>query len=161
MIPPTWMQRDQICTSTQSRLYANSPRELRTPNVFDYLTTETANMELQQILRTVLAEHEDPGASGSTLETLQADVEARLSDISTVSRPKVVTIVDSRETDSFKVPAYTESSEQLSIVSFRCMLQDTGYPPEVYLPANENATSQDGAIDMSQLRERWVGWAVE
>lgn len=39
------------------------------------------------------------------------------------------------------------------------MLQDTGYPTEVYLPATEGQT--EGAIDMSQLRERWVGWAVE
>lgn len=36
-------------------------------------------MELQKILRTVLAEHEHSEGSGSSLETLQGDVEARLS----------------------------------------------------------------------------------
>jgi L-alanine-DL-glutamate epimerase-like enolase superfamily enzyme len=115
-------------------------------------------MDLPQILRTVLAEHEDSGTSGTTLETLQADVEARLSDISSVSCSVNVNWLLGPETED-QIPAYSESSKQLSIVSFRCMLQDTGYPPEVYLPATENA--QDGAIDMSQLKERWVGWAVE
>lgn len=30
---------------------------------------------------------------------------------------------------------------------------------EVYMPAGEDAAG--GAVDMSKLRERWVGWAVE
>lgn len=60
---------------------------------------------------------------------------------------------------SFQVAQYSEESEQLSLVSFKCMLQDTGYPMEVYMPAS--AGGAEGAVDMSRLRERWVGWAVE
>jgi hypothetical protein len=58
-----------------------------------------------------------------------------------------------------KVPAYDHDSKPLSLVSFRCMLQDTGYPMEVYLPGQQPQHGQK--VDWSQLRERWVGWGVE
>lgn len=42
------------------------------------------------------------------------------------------------------------------------MLQDTGYPLEVYLPPAEGAAaSPDAPMDWSRLKERWVGWGVE
>jgi hypothetical protein len=40
------------------------------------------------------------------------------------------------------------------------MLQDTGYPMEVYLPVDGNDTKSDD-FDPSRLQERWVGWATE
>jgi hypothetical protein len=39
------------------------------------------------------------------------------------------------------------------------MLQDTGYPMEVYLPGEQPQEGQE--VDWSKLRERWVGWGVE
>lgn len=39
------------------------------------------------------------------------------------------------------------------------MLQDTGYPTEVYLPPG--SSSSPAGPDYNDLRERWVGWAVE
>lgn len=44
-------------------------------------------MNQQDILRTVLAEHDGEQATGSTLEALTADVEARLAGTAEVSRP--------------------------------------------------------------------------
>jgi hypothetical protein len=50
------------------------------------------------------------------------------------------------------------------------MLQDTGYPLEVYMPPSEsiqeaNSRTEDdlygNAVDWSRLKERWVGWGVE
>lgn len=42
------------------------------------------------------------------------------------------------------------------------MLQDTGYPLEVYLPPGDNEEeNEDGATDWTRLKERWVGWGVE
>ncbi|BEJ15155.1 hypothetical protein CspHIS471_0409220 [Cutaneotrichosporon sp. HIS471] len=53
------------------------------------------------------------------------------------------------------IPAFSNNSRPLTLVRFRALLQDTGYPAEVYLPPDADAN------DWSQLRERWVGWAVE
>ncbi|KLT39560.1 hypothetical protein CC85DRAFT_185820 [Cutaneotrichosporon oleaginosum] len=53
------------------------------------------------------------------------------------------------------IPPFSKESRPLSVVRFRALLQDTGYPAEVYLPPGADAS------DWSQLRERWVGWAVE
>ncbi|WWC72147.1 uncharacterized protein I206_106107 [Kwoniella pini CBS 10737] len=50
-----------------------------------------------------------------------------------------------------------KSTEPLELVSFRCLLQDTGYPMEVYLPGEH----PEGEVDWSKLKERWVGWGVE
>lgn len=112
-------------------------------------------MDTTEILRTALAEHDD-GQASSTLQTLQTDVEARLKGDSPVSKTaRSISTADPVK----QIAAYSEASEQLSMVSFRCMLQDTGYPMEVYMPASEGGA--DGAVDMSKLRERWVGWAVE
>ncbi len=45
------------------------------------------------------------------------------------------------------------------------MLQDTGYPLEVYMPAFANEGDADNTredeIDWSKLQERWVGWGVQ
>jgi hypothetical protein len=45
------------------------------------------------------------------------------------------------------------------------MLQDTGYPLEVYMPPSESSDDLDivasDNVDWSKLKERWVGWAVE
>lgn len=41
---------------------------------------------------------------------------------------------------------------------FRCLLQDTGYPAEVYLPEDPEDKAK---VDWSKLKERWVGWATE
>ena len=58
-----------------------------------------------------------------------------------------------------QIPKYTDGSQGLSLVSFTCMLQDTGYPMEVYLPPDLACTKEEN--DYSHLKERWVGWAVE
>lgn len=55
-----------------------------------------------------------------------------------------------------EVPAFDHDSELLSLVTFECWFQDTGYPPEVYMPSGNH--DQD---NMTQLRERWIGWATE
>ncbi|TXT04340.1 hypothetical protein VHUM_04107 [Vanrija humicola] len=57
-----------------------------------------------------------------------------------------------------QIPSFSPTSRPLSVVRFRCLLQDTGYPAEVYLPDEAPAGEQ---VDWSKLRERWVGWAVE
>jgi hypothetical protein len=50
------------------------------------------------------------------------------------------------------------------------MLQDTGYPLEVYMPPLENNESMElqagddlygNSVDWSRLKERWVGWGVQ
>jgi hypothetical protein len=108
-------------------------------------------MDTQSILKTAIAEHEDSQKNGVSLESLSADVEAQLKDLKSVRSSFCWAYV--------QIPAYHESSEPLSIVSFRCMLQDTGYPMEVYMPTSEGSTS--GEMDLSKLKERWIGWAVE
>jgi hypothetical protein len=108
-------------------------------------------MDTQSILKTAIAEHEDSQSNGIALESLTVEAEARLKDLESV-RP-------SRGWADVQIPAYHESSEPLSLVSFRCMLQDTGYPMEVYMPTSEGSTS--GEMDLSKLKERWIGWAVE
>ena len=39
------------------------------------------------------------------------------------------------------------------------MLQDTGYPMEVYMDGDIPASGSN--MDVGNLKERWVGWAVE
>lgn len=58
-----------------------------------------------------------------------------------------------------QVPAYSHDSTPLSLVRFRCMLQDTGYPMEVYMDGDIPASGS--SMDVGNLKERWVGWAVE
>ncbi|OWZ65211.1 hypothetical protein AYX15_03273 [Cryptococcus neoformans] len=60
--------------------------------------------------------------------------------------------------DPSSIRPYSKSSTPLSIVSFKCLLQDTGYPMEVYLPGNVQTSDN---VDWSKLKERWVGWGVE
>ncbi|WWD19758.1 hypothetical protein CI109_104222 [Kwoniella shandongensis] len=52
----------------------------------------------------------------------------------------------------------SSASAPLSLVSFHCLLQDTGYPLEVYLPGGIEASE---IVDWAKLKERWVGWGVE
>ena len=59
-----------------------------------------------------------------------------------------------------QIPSFSRSSTPLTLVRFKCMLQDTGYPMEVYMqdpPAADEAKD----VDWSKLKERWVGWATE
>ncbi|ODN99205.1 hypothetical protein I350_07364 [Cryptococcus amylolentus CBS 6273] len=60
--------------------------------------------------------------------------------------------------DASAIGPYSKSSAPLSVVSFKCLLQDTGYPMEVYLPGDMEMSSD---VDWSKLKERWVGWGVE
>ncbi|CED83757.1 Conserved membrane protein [Phaffia rhodozyma] len=69
--------------------------------------------------------------------------------------------------DIHSIPSFrpTESAPN-SIVSFRCMLQDTTSQPEVFMPVLETdepesgSTGQGEDIDYSRLKERAVVWAV-
>ncbi|KAL7424602.1 hypothetical protein Q5752_000286 [Cryptotrichosporon argae] len=70
----------------------------------------------------------------------------------------LVASVEAQLADPSAVPAYSAASAPLTLVRFRCLLQDTGYPAEVYLPAGEDET---GETDWAKLKERWVGWGVE
>jgi hypothetical protein len=65
---------------------------------------------------------------------------------------------------SSQFPDYDPVTTQpLSICRFRCLLQDTGYPLEVYLPPGDglDVEQEDNDIDWSRLKERWVGWGIE
>ena len=64
----------------------------------------------------------------------------------------------SRLTSHSQVPLYGHTSSQLSLVRFQCLLQDTGYPMEVYLPPGAEG---EGEAEWGNLQERWVGWATE
>ena len=55
---------------------------------------------------------------------------------------------------------FSRSSKPLSTIRFRAMLQDTGYAMELYLPSDVGSSSVT-PMDMGNLRERWVGWAIE
>jgi hypothetical protein len=57
-----------------------------------------------------------------------------------------------------QIPTFSRTSRPLDLVRFRCLLQDTGYPAEVYLPEEQE---DNGKVDWSKLKERWVGWGVE
>lgn len=73
-----------------------------------------------------------------------------------------------------QIPFYNPASTRpLTVCRFRCMLQDTGYALEVYMPpaattstgtTEQNGLPQDslrGQVDWGKLKERWVGWGVE
>ncbi|RSH91377.1 hypothetical protein EHS25_009676 [Saitozyma podzolica] len=98
-------------------------------------------LDTASIIRTALREH---------------DVEAELPDDVDAFIKQTQEILKQPST----IPAYSRSSPALSLVSFRCMLQDTGYPMEVYVSGQEQTEPED-ELDWSQLQERWVGWAVE
>ncbi|WVQ77462.1 hypothetical protein IAR50_007148 [Cryptococcus sp. DSM 104548] len=95
---------------------------------------------IKDILLTALKEHEhqESDAHISIEEHIQR-IETQLQDASSIS-------------------PYSRSSAPLSVVSFKCLLQDTGYPMEVYLPGNMEMSSD---VDWSKLKERWVGWGVQ
>lgn len=73
-------RRNQFYASTPSR-----QRRERVPTKLDMYST-SATMELQEILKTVLAEHEGPQDAGSTLKVVQAEVEETLRDGGSVRR---------------------------------------------------------------------------
>lgn len=73
---------------------------------------------------------------------------------------------------SLQIPYYRPGiTAPLTVCRFRCMLQDTGYPLEVYMPPAESDGLEGGdsgannpygnSVDWSRLKERWVGWGVE
>ena len=72
-------------------------------------------------------------------------------------------LTSSRSQLVIQIPRYSYRSTDLSLVTFRCLLQDTGYPLEVYLPGDDqpHPTGPSSKTDWSKLRERWIGWGVE
>ncbi|ORX39374.1 hypothetical protein BD324DRAFT_649450 [Kockovaella imperatae] len=82
-------------------------------------------MDLRSILRTALREHD--GDETEYISRIETELEGDIS-------------------------PFSPGSSSLSLVRFDCMLQDVGYPMEVY---------SEGSDDWSDLKERWVGWAVE
>ncbi|KAL7413860.1 hypothetical protein BDY24DRAFT_370138 [Mrakia frigida] len=101
------------------------------------------------ILRTALRESSSSSSSDDLILSL----------LSTFS-------LSTSSTTSSSIPSLTSSSKANSLVSFRCMLQDTTYPTEIFLPLlegeeEEEAVEEEGAeIDYSKLRERGVVFAV-
>ncbi|WVQ84570.1 hypothetical protein IAT38_006724 [Cryptococcus sp. DSM 104549] len=93
---------------------------------------------IRDILQTALKEH-DHAESEVNIEEEIKKIEERLN-------------------ASSSIPPLSKSSAPLSVVRFRCLLQDTGYPMEVYLPGDVEVTEN---IDWNKLKERWVGWGVE
>ncbi|KAK8853330.1 hypothetical protein IAR55_004034 [Kwoniella newhampshirensis] len=89
------------------------------------------------IVKIALKEHEDSARSDTA--TFLRDIKAQLE-------------------DPASIPCYSKTSPPLSLVSFNCLLQDTGYPLEVYLPGDMEATD---IVDWAKLKERWIGWGVE
>ncbi|KAL1405122.1 hypothetical protein Q8F55_008745 [Vanrija albida] len=106
-------------------------------------------LSVEQITRIALRENDGQGKllrTRNQLTPAPSDVEAYITAVqAALSKPN-------------EIPAFSPSSRPLSVVRFRCLLQDTGYPAEVYLPDEAPAGEQ---VDWSKLRERWVGWAVE
>lgn len=99
---------------------------------------------------------------GLTRSDLPLDVAAYSATIlAALDQPEQVRVAWSTELplDALQVTPYSSGSAPLSLVSFQCMLQDTGYPMEVFMP--DSATLIDGSLDINQLAERWVGWGVE
>lgn len=109
-------------------------------------------LPIEEILRTALREHDVDGSSSPSFN------ESSISE----------TAVDSLKSPT-SIPFYQPgSTPPLTVTRFRCMLQDTGYPLEVYLPPSEEEGEEDDLalgdgrdVDWSRLKERWVGWAVE
>ncbi|ORY33378.1 hypothetical protein BCR39DRAFT_519587 [Naematelia encephala] len=96
---------------------------------------------LHSILSTALAEHDFPqNVLPPTIDELHSRISAQLQ-------------------DEDAILPYSHDSRQMALVSFRCMLQDTGYPTEVYLPGDANSGSPE--TDWTRLRERVTAWAVE
>ncbi|WVQ95014.1 hypothetical protein IAU59_002106 [Kwoniella sp. CBS 9459] len=92
--------------------------------------------------------------------------EGESSDVGYDETERYIQTVKSQLQDESTIPAYAKSSPALSLVSFKCLLQDTGYPMEVYLPgshaeASEAESGPSGQVDWTRLKERWVGWGVE
>nr|XP_018261035.1 uncharacterized protein I303_06752 [Kwoniella dejecticola CBS 10117]OBR83193.1 hypothetical protein I303_06752 [Kwoniella dejecticola CBS 10117] len=95
-------------------------------------------LDTREIIKIAHKEHEHQAGSHADLARFVSDVESQIKD------PAVIRHLSA-------------SSEPLEVVSFRCLLQDTGYPMEVYLPGEQ----AEGEVDFSQLKERWVGWGVQ
>ncbi|KAJ9121232.1 hypothetical protein QFC24_004907 [Naganishia onofrii] len=110
--------------------------------------TKSAMLPVDEVLRTAVREHpEMESGSGDARRVMEEACEV-------LARGPV------------KTPVYDpQTTPQLSVCRFRCMLQDTGYPLEVYLPpaadADDDQDVEATETDWSRLKERWVGWAVE
>ncbi|KAJ9093418.1 hypothetical protein QFC21_006449 [Naganishia friedmannii] len=115
--------------------------------------TKSAMLSVDEILRTAMREHPEAATRGEGRRVVEE-----------------VRRVLGR--GPMRTPVYDpQTTAQLSVCRFRCMLQDTGYPLEVYLPpaagtddgdVEEDGVDRDGEnMDWSRLKERWVGWAVE
>ncbi|KAJ9111092.1 hypothetical protein QFC19_001290 [Naganishia cerealis] len=110
----------------------------------------SAMLPVDEIVRTAVREHPDTARAPNTRRVLDA-------------------AQDVLGQGPLRTPVYhPRNTPQLSVCRFRCMLQDTGYPLEVYLPpaqagdAEEDSAGGNGEnMDWSRLKERWVGWAVE
>ncbi|KIR34261.1 hypothetical protein I352_03498 [Cryptococcus deuterogattii MMRL2647] len=96
-------------------------------------------LPVEEILITALKEHDYRDNNSVNVDEYIQRIKGQLDDPSSI-RP------------------YSRSSTPLSLVSFKCLLQDTGYPMEVYLPGTIETS---GNVDWSKLKERWVGWGVE
>nr|XP_019043990.1 hypothetical protein I302_07270 [Kwoniella bestiolae CBS 10118]OCF22920.1 hypothetical protein I302_07270 [Kwoniella bestiolae CBS 10118] len=95
---------------------------------------------IEEIIRTAHREHDHPNEG----ESSQID--------------GFVELINRQLGDVKQIPQLSKATRPLSLVSFRCLLQDTGYPMEVYLPGDGVSESD---VDWSKLKERWVGWGVE
>ncbi|KAG7563056.1 hypothetical protein FFLO_01488 [Filobasidium floriforme] len=115
--------------------------------------TEPTMLPTEEILRTALAEHDaQEGEAVDRSEVIS----------------KAFVALDSPGNIPYYRPGITAP---LTVCRFRCMLQDTGYPLEVYMPPAESDGLEGGdsgannlygnSVDWSRLKERWVGWGVE
>ncbi|WVF67427.1 hypothetical protein IAT40_002183 [Kwoniella sp. CBS 6097] len=110
-------------------------------------------LAIEEILLTAHKEHDH----GHDIEASDEETE------------RYIRSIKSQLQDESAIPAYSKSSPALSLVSFRCLLQDTGYPMEVYLPGSSpvavesesGPSQQQQQVDWTRLKERWVGWGVE
>ncbi|EIW71942.1 hypothetical protein TREMEDRAFT_66633 [Tremella mesenterica DSM 1558] len=59
-----------------------------------------------------------------------------------------------------RIPPLSPRATPLSVVSFNCLLQDTGYPLEVFLPGGVTQSTEVD-LDPTLLKERWIGWGVQ
>ncbi|OCF38545.1 hypothetical protein I317_07679 [Kwoniella heveanensis CBS 569] len=112
-------------------------------------------LALEEILRTAHKEHDQGHGHGEEVEV----------EVSNEEIERYIQTIKTQLQDESAIPAYSKTSAPLSLVSFKCLLQDTGYPMEVYLPGSssdaEAEAGPSGQVDWTQLKERWVGWGVE
>lgn len=101
-------------------------------------------LSVEEIAQTALAEHDQAAGASSSSTTFPLRTQHALQ--------AAIPLVTS---SSLSSPA-----PEPRLVRFRCMLQDTGYPPEVYMPPFAADEEPLSTSSWSRLKERWVGWAV-